>query len=181
MTTKQATCEERVSGELQDQLDDLRRLWAAHCGQPEECEDCDGEGLAKTADGEGFQDEPCEACDGTGEIEPDEDGNVEDLGNLYDYGLCFDYVAPGTFEDQDEGYFRYQLSWGGPSDEFRIFADQSGRGWSIYRIEYWFLDWYDGASRRLHGEDLEFMRELVESFFEECGSMDSAYEQAMED
>ena len=32
--------------------------------------------------------------------------DVEDLGNIYEYGLCFDYVAPDTFGDQSEGYFR---------------------------------------------------------------------------
>ena len=57
----------------------------------------------------------------------DPDASDEDLGNMYEYGLAFDYVAPGTFDNQDEGYFRYQLSWGGPSDEFRIYADKSGR------------------------------------------------------
>jgi len=35
-----------------------------------------------------------------------------DLGTMAGYGLCFDYIAPGTFDDQAEGYFRYQLSCG---------------------------------------------------------------------
>jgi hypothetical protein len=65
----------------------------------------------------------------------------EMLGKLEDYALCFDYVAPDTFQDQEEGYFRYQLSWGGPSDEFRFYVDGKSR-----RIEYWFMDWFDGAS-----------------------------------
>ena len=33
--------------------------------------------------------------------------------------LCFDYVKPHSFKDQVEGYWRMQLSWGGPSDELR--------------------------------------------------------------
>ena len=37
-----------------------------------------------------------------------------DLGEFHEYGLAFDYVAPGTFNDQREGYWRYQISWGGP-------------------------------------------------------------------
>ncbi|MEZ5367523.1 MAG: hypothetical protein R2748_35555 [Bryobacterales bacterium] len=72
-----------------------------------------------------------------------------DAERLWEYGLAFDYVEPGTFEDQKEGYFRYQLSWGGPSDEFRFFINPD---LSCHRIEYWFLDWFDGAHRVLSGE-----------------------------
>ncbi len=53
--------------------------------------------------------------------------------------LGFDYVEPNTFEGQEVGYYRYQMSWGGPSDEFRLHDNKS-------KIEYWYLDWYDGAS-----------------------------------
>ena len=62
---------------------------------------------------------------------------------ISEYGLCFDKVEPNTFKDQKLGYWRWQLSWGGPSDEFRIFVDEDK---NIYKIEYWFLDWGDGAS-----------------------------------
>ena len=67
--------------------------------------------------------------------------------DLFDYvnqtSLSWDYVEPYTFDDQREGYYRLQLSWGGPSDEFRIYTDMNKR---IHEIEYWYLDWYDGAS-----------------------------------
>ena len=43
--------------------------------------------------------------------------------DFYQYGLCFDYVAPYTFEDQRAGYWRWQISWGGPAEEFRIYVD----------------------------------------------------------
>ena len=62
---------------------------------------------------------------------------------ISEYGLCFDKVEPNTFQDQKLGYWRWQLSWGGPSDEFRIFVDEDK---NIYKIEYWYLDWGDGAS-----------------------------------
>ena len=78
----------------------------------------------------------------------------EDLGSLNEYRLCFDYVKPETFDDQIEGYFRYQLSWGGPSDEFRIFVNTDG---SPHRIEYWYLDWFEGAHVRVTGEDFTFL------------------------
>ena len=64
-------------------------------------------------------------------------------------GLCFDYVDPNTFTDQKEGYWRWQLSWGGPGDEFRIYINPDK---SVHRIEYWYMDWYDGAKVTLDPE-----------------------------
>ena len=70
--------------------------------------------------------------------------HCEDFGQYIDeYGLCFDKVEPNTFQGQKLGYWRWQLSWGGPSDEFRIFVDEDK---NIYKIEYWYMDWFDGAS-----------------------------------
>ena len=60
----------------------------------------------------------------------------------YIEGLGFDYVEPNTFTDQKEGYWRWQRSWGGPGDEFRIFVNPDK---SVHRIEYWDVDWGDGA------------------------------------
>ena len=69
---------------------------------------------------------------------------TDDGQSFAEYGLCFDYVAADTFADQREAYFRYQLSWGGPSDEFRFFINPD---LSCHCIEYWFLDWFDVAVR----------------------------------
>lgn len=108
--------------------------------------------------------------------EGNEEGD-EDLGNFHEYGLAFDYVGPDTFKDQEEGYFRYQLSWGGPGDEFRFFV--SGPRFEVHRIEYCFLDWWDGASRRLYGEDRELMEEIFD-FFREIGTVEHLYNEAYE-
>lgn len=105
----------------------------------------------------------------------------EELGNLYEYGLSFDYVRPGELDDLREGYFRYQLSWGGPSDEFRIHAHQQGKyRWSVYWIQYWFLDWFDGAHVELEGEYRELIEDIFQSLFVECGTADHEFKQAME-
>ena len=77
------------------------------------------------------------------------------------YGLCFDYVEKGTFTDQDRGYFRFQISWGGPSDEFRIYVDYDKQ---ITHIDYWFLDWGDGASIRVDENSLSY--QVCEQFTE---------------
>ena len=101
---------------------------------------------------------------------------VDDLGYFHEYGLSFDYVTPGTFgEKQREGYFRYQLGYGGPSDEFRFYT---GPEMNPHRIEYWFLDWYDGAHRELRGEREKLLLEIFE-FFKECGTVEHQYEEAL--
>ena len=97
----------------------------------------------------------------------------KDLGSIYEYGLCFDYCPAGTFGDQREGFFRYQLSTGGPGDEFRFFADAEKK---VHRIEYWFLDWFDGACRTLYGDDEKLLMELWDWFAE-----GGAVEQALKD
>lgn len=103
------------------------------------------------------------------------DDKAEDFYNYY--GLSFDYVAPHTFGDeQHEGYFRYQLSWGGPSDEFRFYV---GPGYELHRIEYWFMDWYDGASRTLTGDDYDLLEEIFQ-WFDEIGTTESEYEKSRE-
>ena len=89
----------------------------------------------------------------------DEDAPTED--DNYIEGLSFDWVKPKTWPDQLEGYWRWQLSWGGPSDEFRIFVNPDQ---SVHRIEYWYLDWFDGASvtldPKLHHDAWERLSEV---------------------
>ena len=64
---------------------------------------------------------------------PDE-ATIEEFNN---YALSIDEVKPNTFKNQPDGYLRYQISFGGPTTEIRFFNKN--------RIEYWFLDWFDGA------------------------------------
>ena len=78
------------------------------------------------------------------EIECHEDDTIETLFDgfedqlheeVYDrfseFGLDFAY-------DSENDCYSYLLSWGGPSDGFRFYRD---------RIEYYYLDWFDGAVR----------------------------------
>ena len=80
--------------------------------------------------------------------------------SLISYGLSFDYVEPDTFDNQPEGYWRWQLSWGGPSDEYRAYVNEGNR---IYRLEYWFLDWFDGASRRIYPGNIAW--DIIQDYF----------------
>lgn len=68
-------------------------------------------------------------------------GDYEELNH---YALCLDLIEAGTYEDQREDYIRLQFSYGGPSDELRFYKNGD--------IEYWFLDWFDGASINVSGD-----------------------------
>lgn len=85
------------------------------------------------------------ASDEKGDLETYLNDEAQDFNNYSDFfdycnqaGLGFDYVEAGTFKDQRAGYYRWQLSYGGPSEEFRLFDDGD--------LKYWYLDWFDGAS-----------------------------------
>ena len=104
------------------------------------------------------------------EVEDDE----IDENSLWEYGLGFDYVPGGTEYNEGNGYFRWQLSWGGPSDEFRFYADAD---LSCHFVEYAFLDWYDGATRELLGDDKTLLLEIY-SLFNDMGSLQAEIEKA---
>ena len=93
---------------------------------------------------------------------------IEDLGTLNEYGLCFDHVAPGTFNDQPYGYWRYQNSCGGPCEEFRFY----GTPRQALRVEFTYLAWYTGHTRALVGRDLVLLQELF-AWFAEGGTTES--------
>lgn len=109
-----------------------------------------------------------------------EDGEKsdDDLGNMYEYGLGFDYIASGTFKGQKRGYFCYQLSWGGPSDEFRIYADYDLKP---YKIEYWFFDWYHGVYKILYGRNFKLLAEIFQRFFVANGTAEDKYKKATQE
>lgn len=101
--------------------------------------------------------------------------NEEDF---YEYGLSFDYVAPETFKDENEGYWRYQISWGGPSDEFRFYSSSPNS--PCYKITYAFLDWFDGHEGVLKKDDLSLMKEIWE-YFQSCETTNYTFDEAMKE
>ena len=80
----------------------------------------------------------------------------------FDY-LGFNYVEPHTFTDQVEGFWRWQFSWGGPSDELRAFVNEHKE---IHRLEYWYLDWGDGAHVLVNKDEEPWqqMQHMVEAY-----------------
>jgi len=98
----------------------------------------------------------------------------EDLKHYEDYydyanqlGLSFDFVDADAYEGQSCGYWRWQLSTGGPGDEFRIFTDVKK---NIDRIEYVYLDWFDGATHKI--ENIPAPLAEAASWFLEFSSYD---------
>ena len=172
-----------------------------------ECEDCKGTGKMGDEDGNSLKDEghiyeyglgfdyvnpesePCEDCEGTGggiqciycdNTGEDEEGETCTCceGVEFECGTC---EGTGKAEPK-EGYFRYQLSWGGPSEEFRIYAYQTGEySFDVYRIQFVFLDWFDGAKRTLTSSDFRLVEEIFQNLFVETGTASHAMEEARED
>ena len=99
----------------------------------------------------------------------------KDIGSIHEYGLCFDYVPRGTFSDQKTAFFRWQLSTGGPGDEFRFYVDVDKRP---YRIDYVYLNWFDGATLKLYGTREALLTEIWQSLFCETGTVDQAVKDA---
>ena len=82
--------------------------------------------------------------DGSAIFEANEDEIRDTMRDRFnEYALDFSYVASNTFSDQPIDYARYQISWGGPSTEIRFYCDAERKP---FRVEYWYLDWFDGAS-----------------------------------
>ena len=93
--------------------------------------------------------------------------NSEELENsdgiyLGEYALSFDFVAPDTFDDQSYGYWRYQISYGGPTEEIRFHTEfnEDSKEQEFYftkdvitNVEYAYLDWFDGATMTLEDGD----------------------------
>lgn len=92
--------------------------------------------------------------------------------------LSVEYVVPEVPEGETGTcapvpFFRLLMSYGGPSDEFRIYASPVGLScgqmvWRCWKVEYVFLDWFDGAVRELSGSNLDSLLALFMDW-DECG------------
>jgi len=88
-----------------------------------------------------------------------------------EYGLSFDYVE--LDKDIERDYFRYQLSYGGPSDEIRFYDNGD--------IEYVYLDWFCGVGFNVTNDGVfkqvqDYFKELNMLNFEQKRSEYSYYE-----
>jgi hypothetical protein len=159
------TCEERIDGELERELQRIRDAIRLDEIMEYPEDNVTAEEILEAR--RGYVLPAGEAREAYDIVVGGYDG--ETLRGYIESALCFDYVPRGTFDDQEEGYFRFQMSWGGPGDEFRFFV---GIDKVVHRIEYWFLDWYDGACRVLRGDDFK-MVEWIYDWFHEIGAVEA--------
>ena len=84
----------------------------------------------------------------------------DELGVPNEYGLALTKESQNFIDETIT--WRYELSWGGPSDEFEI--EKSGN--EIIQIIYRFKDWFDGAKLILNDTDDDFIiiRDFIERF-----------------
>lgn len=109
----------------------------------------------------------------------DQEDDPEEVGLYHEYALAFDYVCPYTWADQTQGYWRYQISYGGPSEEIRIYGDVIDEYKAhMIRAEFWFLDWGDGACVDVSRE--KCVRWLFDDFME-TGTLAATYKAGMAD
>lgn len=104
----------------------------------------------------------------------DPEARTRDGAQWNEYGLSFDYVPAGTFNHQKHGFFRYQISYGGPSEEFRFYSDEQ---LNLTSCNFHFLDWFDGASVKVTGRNLETWLEIWEDF-RDCETLQHLMKQA---
>lgn len=86
----------------------------------------------------------------------------EDIGTLDEYGISFEYTTEkGKLEKGKPAFFKWLLSTGGPGDEFRFFVNPD---LSLYKVEYWFFDWFDSAKITLKGNNFKLLNEIWDCF-----------------
>lgn len=186
MTTQtQKTCDQLVNDAAASRLDDLRILFTgASFNDIELIDDSPLDTVIRVYDHEHRFSDTSDYRDEDGELDLEDlwDDNADTINqelfeSFYDYGLSFDYVAPDTFTNQEQGYFRYQISWGGPSEEFRFYVNPD---LSCYCVEFWYLDWFDGAPRTLCDSDKALLMDIYQHFHE-CGCTETELAKAMDE
>lgn len=129
------TCEERIEVELEREMDRIRDA----SGWKGYCSSCGHE----WADREDTPD-VCPECESDDIYEEEEKYDVLEVSRLH-------------------LVYRIGLSWGGPADGFYVYVDPEDK--TISRIEYYFQDWWGGATRELRGNDFNDAKELFENLF----------------
>ena len=82
-------------------------------------------------------------------------GRLEEIEEILKSDDPIEELNAFALSYSDDPYFRaktLELSAGGPSDGFRFFDNGL--------IEYYYMDWFDGASRVLCGKEEALLREL---------------------
>jgi hypothetical protein len=114
-----------------------------------------------------------ELAPANGSVTPEME-RIQEIGDFYNYGLAVDYVTPGTFNNK-AGYLRYQLSYGGPSEEIRFYFTPKAR--EAYKIEFVYLNWGVGVGFDVTNED---WAKWLFDWFNEVGTAEAEMNKAFE-
>lgn len=137
--TTERTCEERVEQHMDSRLEDLRLML-----DPNRNDAVEVKAFQWTV---AIGDHTYQAAHPDGETAAEIFDEFEDeirdelRERFYEYALSFDVVHA---DNPGESYVCYLISTGGPGEEIRFFCDFNRKP---YKAEFWFLDWFDGASR----------------------------------
>ena len=144
---RQPTCADRVQASCDSTLHDIRLMLDPKLSDYVLIDDGTLDTVISVGDewhrfdSDNFDDETPKTDQAHEQFGDDISDTMRDRFN--EYALDFSYVASNTFSDQPMGYARYQISLGGPSTEIRFYCDAERKP---FRVEYWYLDWFDGAS-----------------------------------
>lgn len=127
-------CEELIDERLKGAMQDIEN---ALRGTHYTCQDC---GLEWYGEGE----DTCPECDSD---------YLEERPSLEKYEENMLDIAPVSIK------VRMGLSWSGPADGFYVYLDPEDL--MVDRIEYYYQQWFDGATRQLWGEELEMAERLL--------------------
>lgn len=86
---------------------------------------------------------------------------LTELDNDSDMGETIDDYTEGILSIDKKTIVTVQLSWGGPADKFEVEIDDG----EIGDIWYVFQDWFDGARRRLTGDDYDTVRQMLDYLY----------------
>tara|TARA_A100001391_G_scaffold43663_1_gene25359 strand:- start:637 stop:1143 length:507 start_codon:yes stop_codon:yes gene_type:complete len=140
------TCEEQVEQHMNSRLEDLRLMLNPTKDDAELIID-------EWVDCVPFRFSEAEGTTAAEIFNEFEEEIREELRERFDeYALSLDVVHA---DDPGESYARYQISAGGPAEEIRFFCDFNRKP---FKVEFWFLDWFDGASRDCtHRPEIELL------------------------
>jgi hypothetical protein len=136
-------CEQRIDDELEGRMEQFRQAMNdAGILYKHTCPGCGHEWTS--SDEWDMCPTMAEECDYTNDVEGEEtDDEVETMDSLSESVLAI----------SKEIVYKIEFSYGGPQDYFMVFVDPDDN--QINKIEYHFLDWFDGATRILRGEDFD--------------------------
>jgi hypothetical protein len=158
------SCEQRIEGHFESTMRRLRALSALidrGIGNADDLDGLDTDDLVALCNELGIEapaaPEPVLSITDDGIADPEEEWAKELRKAIADYAEDEGAFPESALESFILGASKHtvwdiQLSTGGPADGFEVEVNDGG---SIDEIAYYFKDWFDGAKRWLHGDDLQ--------------------------